>query len=108
MTRSTRSIQFSSRESFRVFDRLPRLRQIATPNRQHVGVAGSVTDFAVHAGLGDLDLMVRRHRHRTCRVALEAVLNRKAGTLDLESLAHCLVQGLRREAFVLRRYVEGL
>lgn len=85
-----------------------RLRQIATADRQHMGVPGSVTDFAAHACFGDLDFMVWRGRHRARRMALEAALNRKAGTPELKSLAHCLVQCLRREGFVLWRDIESL
>ena len=108
MARSARSIQFASCQCFRVLNQLSRLRQIAAADRLHMGVTRSVTDFAAHAGFGNLDFTVCRYRHGASRMALETVLNRTARTLDLESLAHCLVQCFCRETFVLWRDIEGL
>ena len=61
MARSARSIQFASCLCFRVLNQLSRLHQIATADRLHVCVAGSVTDFAAHAGFGNLDFVVWRY-----------------------------------------------
>ena len=70
-----------------------------------MGAAGSVTDFASHSRFGDLDFLFCRDGNRARRMALKAVSNRKARTLDSKRLAHRLVQRLCGEAFVLGRNI---
>lgn len=106
MTGSTRSIQLCRRESLRILNRFPGLRDISRARRCHVSASGSVTHFAMHARFGDLNLMICRDRQGACGVALKAGLNGEARTLNPEGLAHRFVQCLRGEGFVFRGDIE--